>query len=114
MTLEEAREVLKNKMFQIGQMEVLQSEKSKLVFDALEVYRKEINRINRPRQEAERKRLQDIMDQFKKDKKANDTKTKKIFLELRKNQTREHLKTLVGTEKFQEFVEKFGGKKNED
>lgn len=111
MTLEEVREVLKKKMLEISQMEVLQSEKPQLVFDALEQFRRSSNKIRQAEEQQESKRIQNVISGWKNDKKVNETRTKKYLDAIRKNQTRETIKSLAGSEALQEFIEKFGGRK---
>lgn len=111
MTLQEAREVLKKKMFEISQMGVQQSERAVLIYEALEKYRQTSNQIRIKEKQEEAKRIKNVISGWKNDKKSTDVSTREYFKKIRKDQTREHLKSLVGTEKFQEFIEKFGGNK---
>lgn len=113
MTLEEVRIILKKELMEINLMNVEQSERSQLTFQSLEKYRQASNRIRIKEEQMETKRIQTVISGWKNDKKSTDVSTKEYFKKIRKDQTREHLKSLVGTEKFQEFIEKFGGKKDE-
>lgn len=111
MNTEELRIILRKELMQISQMNVEQSERSQLTFQALEKYRQASNQIRIREEQMEAKRIQTVITGWKDEKKVNDTKTKKYFDELRKNQTRETIKSLAGSEALQEFIEKFGGKK---
>lgn len=111
MTTDEARATLRKelqqRMFEISQMEILQSKKAELVYNALEEYRQVSNRLRIKEEQEEQKRIQAVLAGWKSDKKTTDVSTKEYFKKIRKAQTQEHLKSLVGTEKFQEFIEKF-------
>lgn len=112
MSLDEIRIILKKELNMISaDTTLLQSERSELVSKALEAYRQASNRLRIKEEQEESNRAQAVMTKWKNDKKPTDVSTKEYFKKIRKDQTREHLKSLVGTEKFQEFIEKFGGKK---
>lgn len=111
MTTEELRIILKKELMNINNLQLPQQEKSQLVFNALEKFRQSSNQLRIKEEQEENKRIQSVLGGWKSEQKKTNSQTRKYFAELRKNQTREHLKTLVGSEKLQEFVEKFGGKK---